>query len=76
MSLTILELLYIVLIVFISVIWTLLAISLVKVIRILTVVDEITSYYTKIKSILSTYKNVPESIKDKIKSNFKNKKSD
>jgi hypothetical protein len=71
MTITILEALYIVLIVFTSVIGTLLVIALVKVVRILSVVDEITSYYTKIKQILKSYESIPNSVKEAIKSKFK-----
>ncbi|MFA5917210.1 MAG: hypothetical protein WC850_03140 [Candidatus Gracilibacteria bacterium] len=71
MTITILEALYIVLIVFTSVIGTLLVIALIKVIRILSVVDEITSYYTKIKQILKRYESIPSSVKEAIKSKFK-----
>jgi Flp pilus assembly pilin Flp len=71
MTITILEALYIVLIVFTSVIGTLLVIALIKVIRILTVVDEITSYYTKIKNILKSYESIPNTVKEAIKSKFK-----
>jgi len=71
MTITILEALYIVLIVFTSIIGTLLVLALVKVVRILTVVDEITSYYTKIKQILQGYENIPNTFKEAIKSKFK-----
>lgn len=71
MTITILEALYIVLIVFTSIIWTLLVITLIKVVRIVSVVDEITSYYTKIKKILQGYENIPNTVKEAIKSKFK-----
>lgn len=71
MTITILEALYIVLIVFTSVVGTLLVIALIKVIRILSVVDEITSYYTKIKQILKRYESIPNSVKEAVKSKFK-----
>lgn len=71
MTITILEALYIVLIVFTSIVGTLLVIALIKVIRILSVVDEITSYYTKIKQILKRYESIPSSVKEAIKSRFK-----
>ena len=73
MTITILEALYIVLIVFTSIIGTLLVIALTKVIRILSVVDEITSYYTKIKNILKSYESIPNTVKEAIKSKFKRK---
>ncbi len=71
MTITILEALYIVLIVFTSVIGTLLVIALIKVIKILSVVNEITSYYTKIKQILKKYESIPNSVKEAVKSKFK-----
>lgn len=71
MTITILEALYIVLIVFTSIIWTLLVVVLIKVIRIVTVIDEITSYYTKIKRIINNLDNIPASVKEAIKSKFK-----
>ncbi len=74
MTITILESLYIVLIVFISVIWTLLTISLLKVIRILSVVDEITWYYTKVKKIIKWYSDIPENVKEAVKSKLKRQK--
>lgn len=71
MTITILEALYIVLIVFTSIIWTLLVVVLIKVIRIVSVIDEITSYYTKIKRIINNLDNIPASVKEAIKSKFK-----
>jgi hypothetical protein len=44
---------------------------LIKVVRIVSVVDEITSYYTKIKKILQGYENIPNTVKEAIKSKFK-----
>jgi biopolymer transport protein ExbB/TolQ len=71
MTITILDALYLVLIVFTSVIWTLLVLVLIKVVRIITVVDEITSYYTKIKKVLQSYESIPNNVKEAIKSKFK-----
>ena len=68
MTLTILELLYVFLIAFVSVIGVLLSIVLIKVIKILNVANEITGYYTKAKMMLSSYAAVPKSVKDNIKS--------
>lgn len=73
MTITILESLYIVLIVFTSVIWTLLILALLKVNRILTVVDEITWYYTKVKQIIKWYSDIPDNVKEAVKSKFKKK---
>lgn len=68
MTLTILELLYIFLIAFVSVIGVLLSIVLIKVIKILNVADEITGYYTKAKAMLNGYSSIPASVKNNIKS--------
>ncbi len=64
MTLTILEILYIVLIVFSSIIWTLLVLILIRVFKILWPVIEILEVYNKIKSIFSAYASIPDKIKD------------
>nr|MDD3720163.1 hypothetical protein [Candidatus Gracilibacteria bacterium] len=74
MTITILEALYIVLIVFISVIGTLLTLALFKVLRILSVIDEITGYYTKIKKIIEGYSHIPDNVKEAVKSKIKRHK--
>lgn len=74
MTLTILEVLYIFLIAFTAVIWTLLTIALMRLIRILWVVQEITWIYEKIKEVFSAYSKIPEIVKDTIKEKFWNKK--
>lgn len=74
MTITILEALYIVLIVFTSIIWTLLILALFKVNRILNVVDEITWYYTKVKNIIEWYSHIPDNVKEAVKSKLKKQK--
>lgn len=74
MTLTILEILYIVLIIFTSIIWTLLTIVLVKVLKILWPVMEVVELYNKIKNILKAYANIPDIIKNKVSETLKNKK--
>ena len=64
MTLTILELLYVFLIAFVAVIGVLLSIVLIKVIKILWTVNEITGYYDKAKVMLTNYSKVPNSVKD------------
>ncbi|MDD3793255.1 MAG: hypothetical protein PHI37_00380 [Candidatus Gracilibacteria bacterium] len=64
MTITILEALYIVLIVFSSIIGTLLIIVLIRVIKILGPVMEILELYNKIKSIFAAYASIPDKIKD------------
>jgi len=75
MTLTILEILYIVLIVFSSIIWTLLIIILIRVIKILWPVMEILELYNKIKNIFSAYASIPDKVKDYAK-DFLSKKDD
>ena len=65
MTLTTLDILYIVLSIFTTVIWTLLIIILFKVIKILNPVLEIVWYYNQIKKYLASYKAIPQIIKDK-----------
>jgi uncharacterized membrane protein len=64
--LTILEILYIVLIMFTSIVGTLLIIALLRVIKILWPITEIADFYNKIKQILSAYKQIPELFKEKV----------
>jgi len=74
MTLTILEMLYIVLIVFSSIIWTLLVLVLIRVFKILWPVTEMADYYNKIKKILSAYASIPDMIKEKVKEVIKGNK--
>ena len=66
MTLTILEVLYIVLIVFWSIIWTLLILVLLRVYKILWPITEMLELYNKIKSIFQAYANIPEMVKNKV----------
>lgn len=70
MSLTILEVLYIFLIAFTAIIWTLLTIVLMRLMKILWVVQEITWIYEKIKQALNAYSKIPETVKEVIKEKF------
>ncbi len=74
MELTILEILYLVLIVFSSIIWTLLIIVLMRVLKILWPVMEIVEFYNKIKQIFKAYASIPEQIKESVMDIFKEKK--
>ena len=65
-SLTTLDILYITLSIFTAVIWTLLAIVLFKVIKVLNPVLEIVDYYNQLKSYLASYKAIPSIIKEKV----------
>lgn len=64
--LTTLDILYIVLSLFTSIIWVLLTIVLIRLIKILWVVVEITNYYNIFKNYLSMYAKIPEMIKEKV----------
>lgn len=67
-SLTILELLYLVLIFFVTIVGTLLIMILLRLLKILGPITEIADVYYKIKSALSSYAMIPELIKEKIMS--------
>lgn len=72
-TLTILEILYLVLIIFWSIIWTLLILILTRVLKILWPIVEMLALYNKIKSIFQAYANIPDMIKEKF-SDVLNKK--
>lgn len=74
MTLTILEVLYIVLIMFSSIIWTLLILVLIRVFRILWPITEVVELYNKVRQIIKAYANIPDMIKEKITEILKNKK--
>ncbi len=65
-TLTIIEILYLVLIVFSSIIWTLLIVVLIRVLKILWPIMEVVEMYNKVKSIIQAYANIPEMIKSKV----------
>jgi len=65
-SLTILELLYLVLIFFITIIGTLVIVVLFRVLKILRVWTELADFYFKIKEILGYASYIPDIIKEKI----------
>lgn len=73
MTLTILEVLYIVLIIFTSIIWTLLTIVLVRVLKILWPITEVVQIYEKVKNIFKAYANIPDILKEKVKDIVKKK---
>ena len=66
LTLTTLDILYIVLSLFTAIIWTLLTIVLFRVIKILWPVMEMLDYYNQFKSYLSSYKAIPWIVKEKI----------
>ena len=63
MTLTVLDALYIVLIVFSSVIWTLLIITLIRIIKILWPIVEIAEFYEKVKQTIIAYSQIPTVMK-------------
>ena len=65
-SLTTLDILYIVLSIFTSIIGTLLIIVLYRIIKILGTVMEMLSYYNKFKAYLAWYSQIPMMVKDKV----------
>ena len=71
MTLTILEMLYVVLIAFSSIIWTLLVLVLIRVLKILGPVMELLEFYNKIKQIFSAYASIPDKIKQNVKDMMK-----
>lgn len=66
LELTTLDLLYIVLIFFTTIIWTLLTIVLLRLLKILNVAVEIANIYIKIKQIVSVYSHIPTLVKEKV----------
>ncbi len=76
--LTPLDILYITLSIFTWIIWTLLAVVLFKVIKILWPIEEMVWYYNTFKSYISAYKQIPLIIKEYVFDfieNLKNKSS-
>lgn len=64
--LTSLDVLYIVLSLFISILGTLGAIVLIRLIKVLGMATEIVDYYNQVKRVLAAYAEVPQRIKEKI----------
>lgn len=69
-SLTILELLYLVLIFFITVVGTLLTLVLIRVLKVLKVATELADMYNKVKEALVTFALIPDMIKEKVTQTF------
>lgn len=67
MTLEVLDILYITLIIFTTIIGTLLTLVLMRVMKALWMVMEIVDFYNKIKEIISAYKQIPDILKDKAK---------
>jgi len=72
MDLTSLDILYIVLSIFISILWTLLTIIFFKIIKILNTITEMIFIYNKIKDIISIYSHFPKAILEIAKKSFFN----
>ena len=69
-----LDFLYLILIFFTTIIWTLLIIALIRLLKILNMATEIVDIYEKIKSLLSIYSKIPEIIKEKFSSDWEKEK--
>lgn len=65
-ALTTLDMLYISLTAFVSVIGVLLAILLYKVIKILAPIQDLTSKYYNVKSYVNQFNELPDMVKDKV----------
>lgn len=62
MDMSLLEILYLVLIIFTSVVWILLSILLYKLLKIVNVLTEMVELYTNIKNVIMVYSNLPQLI--------------
>lgn len=67
MVLEIIDILHITLIVFSTIIGTLLVLILIRVMKVLWVAMEIVWFYNKIKQIITAYKQIPDMVKEKAK---------
>lgn len=67
MLLSTLDILYIVLSIFTSIVWTLLIVALYRLIKILWVVNELMTYVQKVNNMLSMWEQIPNIILEKIK---------
>lgn len=67
MTLEMIDMLYLTLILFTTIIGTLLTLVLMRVMKALWMVMEIVDFYNKIKEIISAYKQIPDMLKDKAK---------
>lgn len=65
-ALTTLDILYICLSIFVSVIWILFAILLYKVIKILAPIQDLTSKYYDVKWYINQFNEIPEIVKAKV----------
>lgn len=65
-ALTTLDMLYIALTAFVSVIGVLLAILLYKIIKIITPVQDLTSKYYNVKGYVNQFNELPDIVKDKV----------
>lgn len=63
----IVEVLYIVLIFFTTIVWSLLSIVLYKILKVLNVVMEVVDIYNRVKQVMWIYSQIPDMILDKVK---------
>ena len=71
MAIELIDMLYITLIIFTSIIWTLLIIILLKLMKVLNMATEIVGVYNKVKKIILAYKHIPDILKEKASSIIK-----
>jgi len=67
MTLEMIDMLYLTLIIFTTIIGTLLTLVLMRVMKALWMVMEVVDFYNKIKEIISAYKQIPDMLKEKAK---------
>ena len=65
-ELTTLDFLYLVLIFFTTIIWTLLTIAMLRILKVLNVASEIADTYIKIKKVILVYSKIPQIVKEKV----------
>ncbi len=66
MQLEIIDILHLVLIMFSSIIGTILILILLRIMRILGPITELIDFYNKIKQVVLLYKHIPELVKEKV----------
>ena len=71
MMLQIIDIFYLVLIMFTTILGTLLTIILLRLMKVLHMATEVVDFYNKIKQIISSYKQIPSFFTNKIKETMK-----
>lgn len=70
-ALNVSDIFYIVLIIFTTIIWTMLIIAIKRLLTVLAVAEELANYYYTVKKMLGYYDEIMENYKDKIKNLLK-----